>query len=65
MTIERQHGHIIFVCDRETSARCDGYYDTETGDFNEALRRMTGAAWRVFGSRGSYIHCCPRCLVPR
>lgn len=67
MTIERQYGQIIFVCDRQTSARCEESLDTETNDWNDALKRMTGARWRASPLRPGpgWIHCCSRCTVPR
>lgn len=58
-------GPFFFKCDQNNSGRCERTIATETTVFEEARARMTRENWRVFGSRGSYVHCCRRCTVPR
>ena len=67
MTVERQYGLIIFTCDRENSAQCEGELETETADWGEALSALRSSRWRAFPLRPGpgYIHCCPCCTVPR
>lgn len=68
MTVERQYGHIIFICDQENSARCEETLDTEESEWNAAMTAMNRAHWRAFPPRsagGKWVHCCSRCTVPR
>lgn len=68
MTIERQHGLIIVICDQENSARCEETLETGESEWNATMATIRKAGWRSFGPKhpgGSWIHCCPRCCVPR
>jgi hypothetical protein len=66
MTIERQHGRIIFVCDVERSPRCEELFDTKTGDFPEALELAKKAGWMMRPERGGsdWLHWCKECPAP-
>lgn len=68
MAIDRQYGKIIFECDQQNSARCHETIETGCADFAEALAQMKREGWTthrlLFPDKG-YLHCCPRCLVPR
>jgi hypothetical protein len=67
MTIERQYGRIIFVCDVERSPRCEELLDTKTGDFPEALEMAKSQGWLMRpehpGSR-DWLHWCRFCPRP-
>lgn len=60
-------GPFFFKCDRNNSARCPRTLATETTVFDEARGRLNGANWRAFRLTPGpgWIHCCPRCTVPR
>lgn len=66
MTVERQYGKIIFTCDVEQSARCEEQIETGETDFTAALAEAKQDGWTVHRKAdGGYMHCCPRCPVPR
>lgn len=65
MTIERQYGAIIFVCDQENMAACEGTLETGESDWADAMTALNRAHWRVFRRGAGWIHCCSKCLVPR
>jgi hypothetical protein len=71
MTIERQYGKIIFVCDQQDSVRCDEQIETEESDFNDALRVAKAEGWRSVpldqagGGAPKFVHVCGHCSVPR
>ena len=57
MSIERQFGKIIFVCDS-----CEDDIETDKKDFNEALEYTKQEKWRSFRTKtGAWRHYCPEC----
>lgn len=67
MTIERQYGKLIFVCDVGTSARCDDNFETDEEDFAPALAAAQAEGWAAVPLRNSkgFIHHCGKCPRPR
>lgn len=71
MTIERQYGKIIFICDVESSPQCEEQMETEESDFMQALAVAKAAGWDVAagtptpGAAQDWIHFCPKCPRPR
>ena len=67
MTIDRQYGKVVLVCDQQNSARCDETIETGKADFGEALAAAKREGWTVHALRPGpgFVHCCPRCTVPR
>jgi hypothetical protein len=56
MTLERQHGKIVFVCDR-----CSDELDTETDDFDEARQTLVHDGWVTRKEGSEWHHYCPDC----
>jgi hypothetical protein len=71
MTIDRQYGKIIFICDQQDNPRCDEQIETEESDFNDALRAAKAEGWRSVpldhagGGAPKLVHVCSHCSVPR
>lgn len=57
--LDRQHGRLVFECDA-----CGQTLDTETREFNEALRMMRDASWRAQQVGGDWVHTCAGCADP-
>lgn len=59
MSLERQHGKIIFTCD---DGKCHESLDTDTRNFDEALEMLKSEEWKTYKNKdGSYTHICPTC----
>lgn len=68
VTVDRQYNALIFMCDQQNSARCEEALETGESEWNAAMDALRGAGWRSFPPRtagGNWVHCCPRCTVPR
>lgn len=62
MTIDRQFGSIIIVCDSEG---CPSEFKAERGaDFTEAWDRAKRDGWRSRKIANEWIHGCPDCGAP-
>ena len=64
MTIERQYGKIIFICDSGTSPRCDEQIETGESEFADALRKARREGWGVTKVAGEWMHYCFKCERP-
>ena len=58
MSIERQYGKIIFICDT-----CEESLETKTDDWNEARAKMQAEGWRSKKYGVDWVHGCERCGV--
>ena len=65
MSADRQYGRLVFECDVGSSPRCEEMVETGEGDFMTALGIMKSKGWTVHRAGSGYMHCCPRCPVPR
>lgn len=67
MSVERQYGKIIFVCDVGRSPKCEELIHTGESDFYEALAAMKAAGWQAISQRhgGGWLHWCKNCPRPR
>lgn len=54
--LTRIHGKYVFECDA-----CGDTLETETKDFNEALRIMRDANWRAQQVGSDWVHSCFGC----
>lgn len=60
MSIERQHGEIIFECDE-----CGDTLDTFTKRFDDALAVLNDAGWMAVKVDDHYEHVCDKCSDER
>lgn len=67
MSVERQYGLIIFLCDVGKSSRCEEQIETDLSDFREAYQFAQTKGWNAVPLTGgtSFMHYCGRCPRPR
>jgi Fe2+ or Zn2+ uptake regulation protein len=60
MSIDKQHGHIIFMCDE-----CNDDFETDSHDFMTALGRVKEEDWVVKRNDDDteWLHICPDCAM--
>ena len=56
MTVDRQKGKIVFVCDG-----CGDGLDTDTADFQDAKAHLKTEDWGHAQDEGVWKHFCPGC----
>ena len=56
--LDRQHGNIVFECDV-----CGETLDSDTRDFNEALRILKNESWSARKIGVDWCHSCSDCGV--
>ena len=62
MGIEKQHGHVIFICDE-----CGDDFNTDETDFLEALQAVKDEGWLVQRNNEDteWMHICNECASGR
>jgi hypothetical protein len=57
MTVERQHGMILFICDN-----CGEDFDSDTDEFMEAVTALKDEGWKIAKNEDDdWVHFCPGC----
>lgn len=56
MTVEREYGNIVFICDE-----CGDDLNTGTKDWEEAKEIAGDEGWVPIPDGNTWIHCCPDC----
>jgi uncharacterized protein YqgQ len=60
MTIDRQKGHIVVMCDGED---CIESINTETDDWLDAQQVLRRERWRASKATGEWKNYCPGCAA--
>jgi Fe2+ or Zn2+ uptake regulation protein len=56
MTVDRQHGYIIFECDS-----CNEVYEVDHDDFDRAYAQVKQSGWKAIKIGKDWEHHCPDC----
>jgi len=57
MSIERQQGKLIFICDG-----CEDFLETGHVDFSQAIEYLRQEEWKPIQVMGEWQHHCPDCV---
>lgn len=59
--IDRQHGHLIFICDS-----CEAQFAGEQGqEFDQVWSAAKAEGWKAQKIGAEWIHACPDCELDR
>lgn len=58
MSLDRQHGNIIFSCDS-----CGETREAGSDDFTDAWNAAKGDGWKAQKIGKDWVHACPACEV--
>jgi hypothetical protein len=56
MSLDRQHGDVVFECDG-----CADTFETSTGDFDTAFAAVTREGWHALKTGDVWSHYCETC----